>query len=235
MISSAYASTEYLKSHANSCFQCGKQTKRIQCQYCFNVFFCSKKCASNRVHRKNCNKMFNQSDCGTVRLVTEIINTASNAISDMNIFFEFCAGIFNKKTKDCQPPYSQYGEILQLKGKAEQQHVSIAKRAVKCVKCLPQFSSISTADHDRILFYLAYQHTTTIAMNSFSENIELTEGGILKRFSIHDILSRINHSCAPNLHHCIDDKDVIHCIVVRPIKKRRTTLHKLFGREEIRQ
>lgn len=222
LISPAYASIEYVSSRPDSCFQCGGfLSNRIQCQYCIDVYFCSTKCSLSRDHRMNCNKKFNQSDCKTVRLVTKIIDIASKSISDVNIFLEFCKGILlnNKKTKDCKPPFSQYGEILQLKGIAEKNHVSIAKRVVNCVKSLPQFSSFNSAECDRTLFYVAYQHTTTIALNTFSEETVLTKGGIFTRFSIHDILSRVNHSCAPNLHHCIDDNNITYCVVIRPIKE----------------
>lgn len=220
MISSAYASVQYLSSRPDSCFQCGKPTKKIQCQYCINVFFCSKKCATNRIHRNNCDKTFDRNDCKSVRLVTAITDTATKSISDINIFFDFCAGILlnNKKTTNCRPPFFQYGEVRRTCFH-EDEHASIAKRVVKPIKRLPQFSSISATKHDRILFCLAYQHTTTINMNTFSEETVLTKGGITTRFSIHGTLSRFNHSCAPNVHHCIDDKSITHCITVRPIKE----------------
>lgn len=164
--------------------------------------------------------MFNKNDCPTVRLVTEIINTAADSISDVKVFLEFCAGIllFNKKIKNCNPPYSQYGEVLQLKGKIHQSHMSIAKSIVKYVKLQPRFTNLSAAQ-DRILFCLSYCHTTTIAMNTFSEESVISEGGILTQFWIHDVISRLNHSCAPNLHHCLDDANMTNFVAVRPIKK----------------
>lgn len=36
MISSAYASVEYVSSRDSLCFHCGKQSKQIQCQYCID-------------------------------------------------------------------------------------------------------------------------------------------------------------------------------------------------------
>lgn len=220
MVSPAYASIEYLSSHPDTCFHCGKADIQIQCQYCIDVWFCSEKCALNKLHQKNCNKMFDRNDCKSVRLVTKIIDTASKSIP-VDTFLEFCGGILwkNKKTKDCKPPYSEYGEILQLKGKAEEIHVSIARRVVKCVKRLPQFDSCSTPGYERNLFYLAHRHTTTIDLNTFSEETAVAEGGFCTRFSIHDVLSRINHSCAPNLHHCIDENNITYCIAVRPIEE----------------
>lgn len=36
---------------------------------------------------------------------------------------------------------------------------------------------------------------------------------------LHDIVSRFNHSCAPNLYYITDENNITHCIAVRPIKK----------------
>lgn len=71
----------------------------------------------------------------------------------------------------------------------------------------------------RLLFNLAYRHTTTIQLNMFSEVSKVTSGGISTRFNVYDILSRYNHSCVPNIHHMIDEDETTCCITVRPIKK----------------
>lgn len=221
MVSYSFSSVEYLSSRCGSCFQCGRPAKRFQCQHCIEVYFCSSKCRQNRVHRKYCNRMFHREDCRTVRLVTEIIDTASKYFPDVSVFLDFCANVLikNKKHKDCKLPYSSYNEILLLKGKSEENTFCLAKRIVTLVKSLPQFGSISVAEQNRIIFHLAYHHTTIIALNTFSEETILTKGGILTRYSIHDMLSRFNHSCAPNLHHCIDDDNKTSCITILPVKQ----------------
>lgn len=41
----------------------------------------------------------------------------------------------------------------------------------------------------------------------------------MTRVSIHDILSRFNHSCIPNVHHCSDNSNRTFCVVIRPVKE----------------
>lgn len=221
MVSTAYASVDYLSSNSESCFQCGRQAKKIQCEHCIDVIFCSKVCSRSRIHRQNCDERFNQNDCKTVRLVTTIIETASKSFPNVTSFLEFCANVLfkNKSHKDCKTPYSDYNEILQLTGKSEHSHLLMAKRIVTLLTVLPQFRLIDGAKTDRILFHLAYRHATTIAQNTFSEESALTNGGIVTRLSIYGILSRINHSCVPNVHHCLEMNSTIHCIVIRPIRE----------------
>lgn len=223
MITPAFASIEYVTCTNLGCFQCGKieNYKRIQCPHCINVWFCSKRCSLSEMHRKKCNKMYHYTDCRTVRLVTEIITMALKSVSDAKTLLEYCRGIlfFNKKLKSCQSPYSTYGEIIRLKGIPEKIHFPIAQRVVKHITTLPQFDGLNSAEFQRILFHLAYRHTICIALNAFSEEIVLGKGGTLTRFAIYGILSRFNHSCAPNIHHYIDENNITYCVVIRPIKK----------------
>lgn len=66
---------------------------------------------------------------------------------------------------------------------------------------------------------MALRHAASIELNSFSEKFVVSEGGICTRFTIYDVISRVNHSCAPNLHHFIDDNNIMHCVAIRPIKR----------------
>lgn len=223
--SSAFASIEYLSSNSSCCFHCGQDrgTNFIQCLHCINLYFCSKRCSLNQIHRSKCNTVFNRSDCYTTRLVCEIITVAFKTIPNIEILLDYCKGLlfFNKSSQNCQPPYSIYGEMLQLKGHIEERHYAIAQRVVACVLQLPEFESpeFSLPQIRRLLFSLAYRHATTIRHNSFSEESVITKGGISTSFAIYDIASRINHSCSPNLEHVIDDNNMTHCVTIRPIKK----------------
>lgn len=237
MVSTAFASVEYLLCIGDSCFQCGKQfvaAKEIRCQHCINVRFCSRMCSLSRVHRTKCNQMFDQNDCETVRLVLEIIDKASKFFPDVTVFLEFCAHVIvkGKSHKDCKPPFSYYNEILQLKRKPEQNHFDIAKRIVSLVKLLPQFAAINTVEHNRTLFHLAYRHTIALNLNTFSDETVLTKGGLVTRLAIHDTLSRFNHSCVPNVHHCIDKDNETHCVTIRPIKKGDQIFINYLGEKE---
>lgn len=94
----------------------------------------------------------------------------------------------------------------------------MAHKVVKCLLSLPKISWVSKPDLKRILYCMACRHISSIKLNAFSQET-LVKKGKVTRYSIHDVLCRINHSCSPNLHHCYDDKNVTRCITVRPIKK----------------
>lgn len=217
----AFASIEYLICTGSGCFGCGKVPKiKIYCSNCIDVWFCSNQCKSSRPHRRKCDSIFESSDCHIVRIITRMITVALNAVSDIKALLEFCSGLLflNKRYKNCQPPYSQYGEILKLKEQPEHVHAAIARRVVKHIMQLPQLESSKTEEMKRILFNLAYRHAISVTLNMFSETIICSKGGGYVRCSMSDILSRLNHSCDPNLNHYIDDNDVTYCVAARPIK-----------------
>lgn len=94
----------------------------------------------------------------------------------------------------------------------------MARRVLYFIMQHPQLNASKSPKTERLLFNLAYRHVNSISINAFSEEIKCSAGGICTRFSIFDILSRINHSCNPNVEHYLDDDDHTYCVVVRPIK-----------------
>lgn len=225
MAASAFASVEYVSCIGQCCFECGKTgNENIRCDHCINVWFCSERCSLSQTHREKCNTMFSKDDCKMVRLVTEIIRVAVDAVVDLKPFMEFAHGILNDTqesnppSRKYRPPYSLYAEMLQLKAKPEEHHRRIADCALKYVKQLPKLKSQN--DHfGRLLFHMAYRHTTTLSLNTFSEQEAISKGALLHRYSIFDALSRLNHSCHPNLSSWIDDDDITYCTAARAIKK----------------
>lgn len=222
MSATAFAAIEYISSVNSSCFHCGKvkNSSFIRCPHCIDVYFCSEQCSFNTFHRAKCNIKFNHDDNEVVRLVIEIITVAYRAIQNVDTFVDFCSGIlfFNKKSKNLRAPYSHYAEMLQLNGNVKDEHSAIARRVVKLITMLPSFKSFKTQELQRLLFNLAYQHATTIRINAFSEDFEVSKGGVLTSFYIFDVLSRFNHSCEPNIRHMLDGDYSISCIATNPIK-----------------
>lgn len=221
LTTSAFASIEYISSQSG-CFGCGKDItiNTFECKHCINLQFCSAKCSLSKIHLSKCKKMFHRNDCRVVRLVTEVIKIALETAENIQTFMDFSLGILfaNKKSGDCLPKYSQYGEILQLKGHGKKEHLSIARRVLKIVVSLPQFKSLNTPEFQRTVFYLAYRHASTIEMNAFCEEFPCKKG-ILYLFSLYDVLSRFNHDCEPNVKAIIDEDNIINCVVDRSIKK----------------
>lgn len=222
IVSNAFASIECVSSVDSCCFQCGRPQNNefLRCPHCIDTFFCSKKCSLSKTHLSKCNKIFNSNDSYIIRLATEIIKNAFEMAENTDIFIEFVKGVLFRKIKykECQPPYSFYGEILSLKGLSENDHSIMAHRVVQCSLDLPKISCSKKTDLKRVLFSMACRHIAAIKINSYSEDIPVSKG-VCTRFAIHDVLSRVNHSCTPNIHHYYDRDNIIRCVTIRPIKK----------------
>lgn len=234
MAAPAFASIEYLVRTGLGCFECGEVTEcKIQCSHCIDIWFCSDRCRKSENHQQKCDPLFESSDCRIVRLTTQIITTAFNSVVDISSMLEFCRGLLlhNKKSNKCHPPYSEYGEILTLKGQPNPVDSKIARRVVKYIMQQHQFESVSlnVQELKRILFTIAYRHANSIPINAFDENVKCSEGGAYVRLAIFNVLCRINHSCNPNLDHYIDDDDVTYCVANRPIKTGEQLFINYFG------
>lgn len=171
MATPAFAIIECLSSTDSRCFSCGKANNSgfIQCLHCSNLWFCGKRCSASKIHQSKCNEIFDRGDCYILRLVYEIIKSALEQFPDLNAFFDFCSGLlFSAKQskmkyyRQCKPPYSTYGEILQLEKCEKDEHFKIAQRAKNYILKLPQLLSFNRQDLPRIVFYLAYRHATSL-------------------------------------------------------------------------
>lgn len=151
---------------------------------------------------------------------------ALNAFGNFDTFLEFCRGVLftNKKTNKCQPPFSLYGELLKLKRPTEpnSNHATIAHRVVQFVlQESPHKELHDPSKYEelkRILFNIAYIHANSLLYNAFSEKIMCSKGGAYMRYYIFDVLSRLNHSCDPNMDMYLDDDDATMGIAARSIK-----------------
>lgn len=196
------------------------ENKEFECPHCIKVSFCSRKCCESVIHQTMCNRMFRRTDCFIVRLAVEIIKNAFALSNDKEELIQFVEDVlFSKKDhRTCRPPFSTYGEMLTLKGSIQNNHMDMTNRVVDCLLQLPGIKECKTASR-RILVCMATRHVATIRINSFSEEIGINNGKCIN-YSIHDVLSRVNHSCSPNVHHFyFTSNDEIRGITVRPIKK----------------
>lgn len=222
MVSNAFASASCLNSINSCCFECGKtQNEKYNCAHCTNVAFCSKRCSRSEIHESICDRIFRQSDCYIVRLTVKIIQNAFTLSKNSKALIQFVHDVFEKKPyQSCQTPFFTYGEILTLKGSSETEqmdgHLKMVNRVVECLFKLPNIKESNTSRH--ILSNMASRHISTIKINSFSEEFPIQKG-VCTRYGLHDVLSRINHSCDPNVDHYYDEDNAIRCVTVRAIKK----------------
>lgn len=96
-------------------------------------------------------------------------------------------------------------------------HFKIARRVVNILIMHPLLDSISKQEK-RLLFMVASRHSSTIDVNSFSEERKIAKG-VSNIYSMFDALCRFNHSCVPNIEHMIDDNNITSCFSLHPIKK----------------
>lgn len=189
IVSNAFATVECVESVDSCCFQCGKSrnNKFLKCPHCIDTFFCSKRCSKSKSHSSKCNKIFSSSDSYIMRLAFEIIKTAFEMANDTDSFIEFIKGVMFHKVKhrNCQPPYSTYGEILSLKGSIEKTHFTMAHKVIKCLLSLPKISCSNKPDLKRILYCMARRHIASIQLNSYSGEM-LVEKGKVTRYSMHE-------------------------------------------------
>lgn len=173
MKTTAFASIEYVSSIESRCFECGKVKNKnsVQCTHCMDVWFCSAKCSLSTSHHSKCDKIFLQTDCREVRLVTKIITVALEMTEDPQALLDFARRVLfaDKKSENCLPQFSRYGVILNLKGRTIDEHLQKARRVVKIIASLKQFKSMHSEDFKRIVFYMASRHLSTIGLNAFTE------------------------------------------------------------------
>lgn len=223
IISDPFATIECLSSKDSRCFECGRAQENTfsKCQHCNNVFFCSENCrSSSKIHRSKCDTLFQQNDTYVIRLTTQIMKNAFDIAEKSSTFTDTVKDILygERNHRKCQPPLSVYGEVLNLKGFVEDDHMMMARRVVECLSGLYEMESVGGMNWKRLLLHIASRHIATIKTNVFSEEITLRQG-ICTRYSIHDVLSRLNHSCVPNVHHYYEDGMTIRGMTARPIKK----------------
>lgn len=221
-----FATIEIISLINSQCFTCGKvpnaPKERFQCLKCINLFFCSRRCSLTDQHSSRCNSMFTHRDCHITRLVVEIISVAVQKFPDMNTFLEFCCSILFGDREFCCTQYSQYVEIVSLKGNKDAKYMSIAHQVVKSLIRHPPFKLFEyNKPTYRILFNLALRHCSTIEINSFSDEEEVGGSGILSSFRLYGVLSLFNHSCTPNVEHYVDEenKNITKCITTCEVKK----------------
>lgn len=203
------------------CLTCHRtEMNFIPCIDCSNVMFCDEDCANwNTIHKTECQTSYHQIDDISVKLVIQTILVAielfPSGYQDMVKFVERVtsdAG-HDKIPKCTTDSQSKYGIFLKLTPSYKDDYLFRAYKAFTSILLIPKIKYLfDTEVKQRFLMHLIVHHTTVIPKNAFHDIDQFN------MIYIFDVLSIINHSCAPNMHFKIDGK-IGSCVSVRPIKK----------------
>lgn len=201
---------------------CTDQMNFIPCVNCSDVMFCDEKCANNNsIHKMECQTSYHRIDNIDVKFIIQTVLVAIEmfaSVDDLMKFVESCCTV----DRDCdQIPksgtdsISKYDIFLKLTPSHSDAHLLQAYQAYTCILLIPKIKHLfDTELKQRFLMQLIVHHSITIPKNVFRD----TYSDQLSIEYIFDVLSMVNHSCAPNIHFSIEGK-MGYGVSVRPIKK----------------
>lgn len=198
IVSEPFGHCEYFDTQGRYCSECGRSP-----------------------HMDFCTKTFKPSDKYEVVLATHMLAAAFKRLKlTHELFIEFCYNIIEKRTTSnkCVPPYSSYGEVLRLIRKSNGSASADAETVVqRLIKMEPELNClVNEKDMRQKIKRIAELHISAIPINVFS--CKSSNRDLADQYYLYDFISRINHSCDPNLDTFIRDDGVMECKTLKPIK-----------------
>lgn len=212
----------FMHFHLNDrtwCLTCLKAMQNfIQCPNCVKAMFCDEKCMkTNKIHEISCGMEPLDFD---IQFVVESILTAFNAFPSVEHLMEF---VEQKLATPVLKIPESFSDVQRNYGMLLPHNVSVIfedskivsslflayDRILKMPICSAQFN---TTKKQRFLIHLLWQHfliSQTILIKNFNNtNVQL----------VGNILSLLNHSCAPNLHYRFLENKIV-CTTINRVKK----------------
>lgn len=201
----------------STCFQ--SNANFIACTQCPDVVFCSRACIDqNATHKWECGTFFAHLHY-YIRFQMQATLQAIATFSSVESLMEFVENILNEEPEkmpsslhDAKSKYHfffklQTSKILQL------EHLIQAKQIFENLIMLPTINALcDSIEKQRFLMHLVVHHSMVIRTNG------IVSGNPWSVVSVFNMLSMLNHSCAPNLYHPRKGKQQ-YCITIRPVKK----------------
>lgn len=206
------------------CLSCHKtEMNFIPCKNCSDVMFCNEDCANwDSIHKWECQSTYHHIEDISVKFVVQTILVAIDMFSDANNLIKFVEDVIVDKGCDKIPKtscdsMSKYGIFLTLTPSYKNEYLLRAYQAFTCLLLIPKVNYLfDTMAKRRFLKNLVLHHTVIIPKNAFCDIARYSDQFSVKY--IFDVLSIINHSCAPNLNFATMG-NLGYCVSVRPIKK----------------
>lgn len=206
------------------CYTCQKtEMNFIACTKCTDVMFCDEDCANwNSIHKMECGTCFHQINDLGVKFIIQTILVAIETFPNVDRLIEFVEGVTSDEGCDKIPKSSidsasKYGIFLKLTPDYKDEHIFHAYKVFTAILLIPKVKFLFDSESkQRFLMHLILHHTNVTPKNGFMDVAQFSDQFTVKY--IFDVLSIINHSCAPNLYFSTIGKTG-YCLTVRPIKK----------------
>lgn len=206
------------QAHCYTC-HCIEQKNFIPCPNCSDVMFCSENCANNnRIHKMECQTSYHRIDDIDVKFIMQTVLVAIEMFPSVDDLMKFVESCLKDRDLDEVPASandstSKYGLFLKLMPSYTDKNLFSSYQAYTCILLIPKVKSLfDTELKQRFLMQLIVHHTMTISKNVFQDS----ESYAVEY--IYDVLSIVNHSCAPNMG-LTSEGNIGYGVTVRPIKK----------------
>lgn len=201
------------------CYTCFRsKVNFIACPKCPDVAFCSIDCCrQHSTHDWECGTFFADLH-HQVQFQMQALLLAIETFSSVESLMEFVENILKEKPatipSSVHDAKSKYHFFFKLAGSTtfQSKHLAQAKQVYENVMMLPKVKALFDSENKRcFLMHLVTHHFLIIKNNA------LVGGNPWSVVSVFNILSMVNHSCAPNIYHPRHGKQQC-CVTIRPVK-----------------
>lgn len=201
----------------DTCFQ--SKMNFIACDRCPDAVFCSIDCmTSNSIHNWVCGT-FSPELHYKIQFQMQAILLACSTFPSTKELMEFVDSVraedAEKIPASLLDAKSKYHFFLKLQksNKFHAANISQAKKIYEHLAMLPKVNALfDSMAKRRFLMHLIFHHLLVIRTNG------IISGRPWSVMSVFNVLSMLNHSCAPNLYHPRQGKQQ-YCVTIRPIQK----------------
>lgn len=203
------------------CYTCFRsKVNFIACAQCPDVAFCSNECiVRNATHKWECGTFFADLH-HQIQFQMQTLLLAIETFSSVDSLMEFVEQILGENVEkipsslhDAKSKYHFFFKLSKTSSTWQTKYLSQAKQVYDNVLLLPKVSVLFDTDAKKcFLQHLVTHHFLIIKNNA------LVSGNPWDVVSVFNVLSMLNHSCAPNVFHPRTGKQQC-CITIRPVKR----------------